>query len=163
MFKSLLLTVPLVFLCSSIYGYGLLSEQAREQKIKEIVKIEAEKARAFYEKKYDECFRASLQNPISVAVFRKNNIDLTEEEAKYSLVYIYERNFINCVGDSSSNYLVALDTAKHYGVTDFPKYSIPDLHINIMKYKADYLSIDKGKRELIETLLAIQKLFSLKK
>ena len=163
MLKSILLILPLVFLCNPLYAYGLLSEQAREQKIREIVKAEAEQARLSYEKKYDECFKASLENPISVEVFKQNKINLTEEEAKYSLIYIYERNFIKCLGDSSSHYLVALDTAKHYGVTDFPKYSVPDLHINIMKYKADYLTIADNKRKLIEKISEMQKLFSLKK
>lgn len=160
MFKSILLIIALAGTCQLSFAYGVLSEQDREQKINEILKTEVAEAKKIYEDKYNTCYKQSLENPISIEIFKQKQLNLTLEEAKYSLFYWYERNFLDCIGEASSNYLVALDTAKHYKVSDLPKYIVPDLPINIMKYKADYLAISKEKRERIESIEELKVLFN---
>lgn len=167
MFKTLAIALCLCsFQCDA---YQLLSdEQAADQQTK-IAKENLDKAQEAYLSKYNECIEHSKGNILNPVDFK--GIELSEKELKAIILYFSAKNYRTCVGDLTDKYVTAINVARNFNV---PEYSIKDdpesensiyvgapLAIDEIKYLPDYLQIDQSKREKLEKITKLKKVFDI--
>lgn len=165
MFK--ILTILLCVFSAEAFAYEFLSvEQALEQQTR-LAADNLEKAEKAYLNKYSDCIERSKKNILSPKDFK--NIQLNEKELRAVVLYFSAKTHRECVGDVAEKYLQAINVARYFNV---PEYSVEDdprsensislatsLAIDEIKFYPDYMQIDKSKREAIEKIPSINKVF----
>lgn len=166
MFK--ILTILLCVFSAEAFAYEFLSvEQALEQQTR-LAADDLEKAEKAYLNKYNDCIEQSKKNILSPKDFQ--DIQLNEQELRAVILYSSAKTHRECVGDDVvGKYLLAINAARYF---DVPDYSVEDdprsensislvafLAIDEVKFYPDYLQIDKAKRETIEKIPSINRVF----
>lgn len=167
MFKTLAILLCVCSIPCNAYQF-LSDEQALSQQIK-IAKDNLDKAQEAYLIKYNDCIEQSKNNILTPIDFK--GIELTEKELKAIVLYFSAKNYRACVGDFVDKYVTAINVARSFNV---PKYSVKDdpesensiyvgapLAIDEVRYLPDYLQIEQAKREQLEKIAKLKKVFDL--
>lgn len=156
-----------LLLSSQSFAYHFLTdEEAEKQQIK-IATSNLEQAQKNYFDKYNECIEQSKNNILSVSDFK--DIQLNEKELKAIISYHSAKNYKKCVGNLEDKYLLAINVARAFNVPDYSVNDDPSsnksiylastLSIDEVKFYPDYMQIDQAKREAIEKIPSINKVF----
>lgn len=167
MFRRLML-LPLVF-CSQVMAYQFVSEAEAIKQQTQIASYQVAQAKQAYLAAHESCIQQAKGNVLSANDFK--GIKLDDKELRAVVLYFAARNFKACVGDSADKYLMAINVARYFEVAEYSKGDDPDsdkslataaaLAIDEVKYYPDYLYIDKAKREVIEKIINLNKVFNI--
>lgn len=167
MFKQLML-LPLIF-SSYVMAYQLITDEEATKQQTQIAAYQVEEAKQDYFTAHERCVKQAEQNVLAVNDFK--GIQLTGKELKATILYFSAKNFKTCMGDNADKYLMAINVARYFDVAEYSKKDDPSsdkslaraaaLAIDEVKYYPDYLAIDKSKREALEKIANLNKVFNL--